>query len=682
MLQENYLRLSLILNNGNAQTIKTNIVKLMKSVVYTKSNDPLTINEISDFIKEMFGLEFTHGELLNALKYSKYDGFECVQCDDPIYNTYKLIPKEYDKIGKKMSIKTIDDIINCFIHDNSISTFTFEEIRELIFDFLYKAFCSDLKTMESLIGEKYYEFLSNGIFDEIDSKRREIINSFLNWNNETKNKFVYNAISCGFEYCMLGMKKDNNSLRNIFKGKVFYLDCNIIFRLMGLNKIERKNIINAFVEKCVEAGITIKYTNVTLGEINSTIDYHVDLVKNFYGKNPPISKKSIQLLSGKYANLDFIDEYNNWTRHNPKNIGDYVLFNKHLRMTAIKILEPYKIDVYESNESGKNKKEFEELFKELEEYKRLRYKSTYEGSISVDINNYIFIKNKNKDHLGENVFGVNYYLISADHAFIGWAKSRILNIIPIIILPSVWYSIILKYMGRTNDDYNAFCQFLKLNINYDEPDDERKPEILARALEIKESPEIKEEIIYDIASKLKNEYKDIESAEEIILLSTESVIENRVSDVSKTLKVENDSIINKLKQDHDKEIENKSRENYSIGEDKGSKQKELYIYDKIVENSKNKLIIKYIIYWTLRIMFWTIPAIVVLIIGYIINKSILTNYYFAYSVVFSLSMNLFKGEKYINIKEKTDKVKLLESIIQQECKKIDIDYVKMKNYSV
>lgn len=211
MLQENYIRLSLILNNGNAKTIKTNIVKLMKSVVCTKANIAMTIGEMSDFIKEMFGLEFTHEELLNALNSCKFDGFECEQCDDQIYNTYKLTPKEYEKVARKISIKVIDGIIEPFIKDNSISTFSFEQIREIIFDFLYKAFCADLSTMEALIGEKYNEILSNGIFDDISPERREVINSFLNWNNEYKNRFVYNAISCGFEYCMLGMKKDNNS---------------------------------------------------------------------------------------------------------------------------------------------------------------------------------------------------------------------------------------------------------------------------------------------------------------------------------------------------------------------------------------------------------------------------------------------------------------------------------------
>ena len=34
--------------------------------------------------------------------------------------------------------------------------------------------------------------------------------------------------------------------------------------------------------------------------------------------------------------------------------------------------------------------------------------------------------------------------------------------IPTFVLPSVWYSTLLKYKNRTENDYGAFCKFLSM----------------------------------------------------------------------------------------------------------------------------------------------------------------------------------------------------------------------------
>ncbi len=674
MLQENYLRLALVLNDNNAKTVNTNIVKILKMVIFTRDNLPLTISQIADHINQMYGLEFTHGELLNAIKKNKFEGIECVVCDDPVYSTYRLTPDEYCKIRDKLSVKPLDNIVKQFIESESSISVPFEEIKDLIFNFLYYAFSTDVETINSLLGRNYSEVLSNEIFDTLESDKKLIINSFLNWDNTEKNKFVYNAISCGFEYCMLGFKKDNSSFSNIFKGKVFYLDSNIVFRLMGLNRDERKNVIIAFIKKCLEVGIIIKYTNVTLGEIETAIEYHVNQVRNFYGKNTPVSRQAIQALSDKYANLDFIDEYGKWTKQPGNLIGDYISFKKYLKKLASKTLEPFAMEPYESYDNVKNYNRFHELFLEFEKFKRSLNKNTYEGTIHVDIDNYLFIRHKNENHLGESVTGVNYYLISADHTYINWAKAKLPNTIPIIVLPSVWYSIILKYHGRASNDYGAFSQFLTLRIN-DYIIDKKQAEILSSVINLNEPSNIKEEIIFDIASKLKNEYKDIESVEEIVQLSTDSIVENKIHHATNQIITKSKNEIDLFKQQTIEIITEESHAKYEQGFKEGLTKHQRDTYYKIVGNSEKEANSKHKLYWFYRILFWGVPALIGIIISLIIYfnfNGIISYISFSFGGIFSAAMNVFKGERYNNIKKYTNKKKLTDELIEQKCKDLGI----------
>ena len=679
MLQQDYLRLSLILNESNSKTVKTNILKIIKAVIYTQSNTPLTISKIAELINSMFSLEFTPGELVNALKKGNFDGVECVVCEDPVYSTYRLTPDEYKKVAQKMYTKPFDDVLEKFIQNMSSMQIPFEDVKSIIIDFLYKAFSADVSTIKSLLGRNYDKVLSNEVFGNVENDKKGIINDFLNWDNIEKNKFVYNAISCGFEYCMLGLKKDNSSLSSIFNGKSFYLDSNVIFRLMGLNRAERKNVIDAFIKKCLEAGIAIKYTNITLGEIESTIDYHVGQVRRFYGKNTPISREALQLLSGKYANLDFIDEYGNWARTQGNVVGDYDSFNRYLKKLAYKVLLPFKMEPFESYDNGSTKDKFQELFCEFEEYKKSRYKMTYEGNISVDVNNYLFIRNKNGQHLGENVLGINFFIISTDHVYIDWAKTKLANTIPIIVLPSVWYSIILKYMGRSNDDYNAFSQFLKFRINEaDINADVKNGEIFGLVLNMKESSDTKEEILFDIESKLKNEYRDIESAEEIVQLSTESVIQKRIEITTEKIKKESEEKIERIEENHNIAIEKQSQQKFEFGMDEGARKTKKEIYEKIVKNSGNKVKIKLALYWVIRFLFWLMPLSVGAGITYFIFKNnsndILKYISFSFGPILTACMNFVKGQLYLKVKDNTNKKFVLQKIVKKRCEEMGIEY--------
>ena len=100
-------------------------------------------------------------------------------------------------------------------------------------------------------------------------KKREsdikLINLFLDWENEEKNKLA----------------------NRLFKGKRFILDANIIFRLAVINNDVRMNAIKSFVEKCKEVGVTLCYTTATLDEIKRVIVSKVQWIKSVTGSQEP-----------------------------------------------------------------------------------------------------------------------------------------------------------------------------------------------------------------------------------------------------------------------------------------------------------------------------------------------------------------------------------------------------------
>lgn len=383
---------------------------------------------------------------------------------------------------------------------------------------------------------------------EFSSDEAALINEFLNWDYKPKNEFILNLISSCFDYCMLTVKKDNNSYVNVFSGKIFYLDSNIIFRLAGFNKVERQNVMNSFINKCKEANIKICYTNHTYAEIKNTIKYHVDSIKSMFNKNNPLSLKAMQVMSSKYANLDFYEKYVEWCNENPSLIGDFEAFRVFLEGEIKNVTHTFELKVFDDKDTFKNHTLFSELFDDFDQYKIERYKNTYEGAIKTDINNYLYMTEMNRGMQATNFMQLKYYFITADHCLTEWASLKRPGTIPLFVLPSVWYSILLKYKGRSDDDYNAFCQFLNIRII---PEKDiylvEKRKMLAYILTLNEDSDIKERIVFDIESRLTNMDTSIDDPIAFAEESHQTILQEKLSKQKEEIEKENTQKIEDVK---------------------------------------------------------------------------------------------------------------------------------------
>lgn len=637
MIQNNYMRLALILESGNAVTISTNIYKLIKGTLYFEDKE-MNAFEISSELQKLFSLEYTPEELLKVLKQKNFDGL--ISCDnyqpDGLTKRYMLTPEEYNKFKNKQYEFYFDEVIQAFqnflFKKYSNKKYEDEDLKNIIQNFLYNVFCEDSNTIKQLINTG--NDLLNTPISKLNNDEKKIINDFLNWDNDEKNQFLYRSVSCGIDYCMLSLKKDVKTFSHIFKGKIFYLDTNIIFRLLGVNSLERQKLTKTFIKKCQSVGISIRYTNHTLKEIESSIKYNVNNLQVLYKNNQPLNPEVLDYAGFIDADNGFIRAHYEWAKQNNRNIN-YDAFLNYLKVETKKILNDFEMDSFESFNRGKLQEKFKTNFEDLKTCKESTGRGVNQLTVSTDVNNYMYIRGKNEKTKSKDITNMNNYMISADQILINWAKGILVGCTPCIILPSVWYSIILKYQGRTLDDFKAFTQFFNFRINDGVKINSSKKRALDCVLELDESSDIKEEILVDIEEKLSNDDYTFDMINILVNESHKTITQNHVAENA-----------NELQLQYTQQIA----------------QNEIDVKNETLERLKNSVEKKHFIlarmpWFMLRICFFLIPLIVGVIIAMLINRYSKTvwfkNISWLFGPIFTYVLNSHKGKSYETIKKKS-----------------------------
>lgn len=62
----------------------------------------------------------------------------------------------------------------------------------------------------------------------------------------------------------------------------------------------------------------------------------------------------------------------------------------------------------------------------------------------------------------ENIFSTKTFLLSSDRGLFRWDSKYNTGNVPVVMLPSQWLSILLRYVSRTSDDFRSFVSFLNI----------------------------------------------------------------------------------------------------------------------------------------------------------------------------------------------------------------------------
>ncbi len=550
MEKKDFLRLSLILNDNQSTTFRSKLKRLITEVLREHYGDGMTIQEIVIELRDNFTLEFSINEILSIIKGDEKTFVIKHKNSDQILNKYDLSIFAYTKASERSGGVSLTQIINDFLSTKT-QDISVEQAEDLILRFLFIEFNEDTENLLNYMNKSISVPIPNENFSD---EEKTFIDSFLSWDNKNKNKFIFNALSSSIDYCMITAQRDTRLIKDMFFNKTFYLDTNIIFRLAGINKQERQINAEAFIKKCKEANITIKYTNLVEEEIDNTVEYYVDSLAKTLGSHQHISPEAYALLSNNSVNDDFYKEYVLWVKDTANTAGNYSAFKSYLKKKIHKTLAKFEYEaIHTYNYRYKN---FDELTCDFYEYKRKNHRNPSRQSIQTDINHYLFLKEKNGNKGHASFIDLNSYMITEDRSFVNWSKEYYPNTVPMVMLSSLWYSILLKFSSRTENDYVSFSQFIKFNLQIEcKPFDKRRSDILYKILSLDESTEIKDEVIYDINSKLKTDYQD-KDIDYIISTSHATITDRKIFEVNR----QRDEQENKKEQQrHAENVENYNR---------------------------------------------------------------------------------------------------------------------------
>lgn len=500
-------RFALFLGESQAKNFNTNLLKMVELILFDEYGKYLSCNDIISAIQKRFLMEFCSNEIYGAIKKDKKGMI--LEYD----KKYTLSPKRYKQITEKEETNKIENIADKFIKDNGLD-YDISYIDDLIQKYIYYKFNSDITTLSNLINprENKIEILT----DDFNDAEKEILNNFFNWDYDIKNEWLFGIISSCLQYCMMSLKANTYISDLIFNGKTFYLDANIIFRLAGFNKEERKNSILTFINRCKQCGIKLKYTNFTRKEIFDTIKSFRQSLERTFNGNEPLKPQYIEKINAvKYDDIYSI--FFEWTKKDQNNYNDYNKFERYLMDMVLKSLNGIELVNFDTHKSIKNTAAFDDYVDDLKNFTLSRNKNKTDSAAIIDIENYLYISELSKNEIANNFIDKKSFFISADHIFIDWTMNKVPGSIPIFVLPSIWYSIILQYGGRnTKDDYSTFCNFLRLNqSNNNMPFQEEMRKAGKFILGLNESAEIKEEIIIRVEQQVYEKNKENLTEQEI-----------------------------------------------------------------------------------------------------------------------------------------------------------------------
>ena len=494
--EKDLLRLAMILENQGATTRDRYICKFVEYVLFDSEKSELSSLEICTCIKNRFQLEFDLTEIEAAVKKRGIGRLEETQ------GYYRLTPKVANQLSsQKSSLDQLRSYLTLFSQDRP--NVDIEATLMLVQKYLYFCFNSNASNLLSLIGENQKHIDSTTFTAEFNPSQEEIdiINDFIHWENAEKNKFMYSVVSSCYEYCLITANKSPTISKSIFRGKKFFLDTNIIFRIAGFNKDERRFVSKVFVEKCREVGVALCYTSAVLTEIYRVIDSQIKYIRVITNEQAPVDANLISKLSSNYEVNDFYTLYYNWCKEPQNRYNDFPSFRNYLTGMISNVISNFEyidstiIKDYDENE--------QQLFDTLMKFKSEKrpYKKTTIESIKTDVKQVLYL-NSIRPKSAKSLWDMNEYIVSADQLLISWAEETF-NGVPIVVIPSLWLSIILKVSGRaTENDYKSFCMFMTLR--HSRTDDNtihiNAVELLSKLSEKTIDSSLKEQIIAEILS--------------------------------------------------------------------------------------------------------------------------------------------------------------------------------------
>jgi hypothetical protein len=231
MNNRNIIRTAAIVFSEENTTLKTITVqrKIIESVFVENNNTELTFDKIIDDLRKSLNMDFDVEEVKTIVKDDKKSKFEIRL--DTNQNEYfiKLDNKRFNSLNEREAQYSIEPQIQKFIDTQYEGVFSKDKIDSILHKYFYELLNKNIETFKKIANPKNRPeslFIDSSVFD---LEERELINTFLEWDDVDKNKSIFALISYSLEYAVVNNHYDSSAVfLNSIKNKIFYLDNNVL----------------------------------------------------------------------------------------------------------------------------------------------------------------------------------------------------------------------------------------------------------------------------------------------------------------------------------------------------------------------------------------------------------------------------------------------------------------------
>lgn len=452
-LTQGLFRMSAILyarNNSSSISIKQIIRKIVEDALFQNAADKaILLSELVDYINRNYAITLSDDEVTSIIKDQKFvecfDYYEDEGLRVSLKHRRRVLIQKESADNKNLGNYVVDFVNNQHLDNSKI---------DVLYQFLYGVFTTNLEGYKQLLKERNLLKVDDSLFEDED---KLLINRFLDWDDKGKNAAVFNLASYALEYCMLTNKKDALFELDNLKNKNLYFDSNILFRAIGVNGEDRRLRAEQFLSKFSKVRQNLFITKETDTEIKETIDYYITKLNR---STTPTAKVNPKVYVETIDIDGFYKLYFKWRIN--RSDGSVGAFKVHLLAKYDEILSRFNIQ----KDSIKPYKE-DDVEEQLKDYESQILNNNEDKSYSAasfDARNIMWMEYK-RNGQNDDIYRVKYFFVSSDQHLRRWDFNRNTNEVPIVMLPSQWLSMVLRYMERSDDDYKSFVCFLNMKVN-------------------------------------------------------------------------------------------------------------------------------------------------------------------------------------------------------------------------
>lgn len=520
--QANVFRMSATLfANNNYQISQVQLHrKVIEDALFVMNNeDGVTLGVLADYIEKEYFFNFEVKELTKVLHDPKF-GHIFVSKVSAGCDTLYLLKKERREHINANRNKTLDDYIQNYLSINKLGAVQ----KDAIYQYLYGVFTTNVDSFKRMLEARNVKSLTEHYTPKEEDV--EVINGFLDWENPDKDRAIFNLASYALEFCLLTSKKNSSLKLDSLSHKIFYLDTNILYRAIGINGEDRKLRSLSFLRKLHESNNDIRISKVAWEEYEASQKKYIKLLRR--SETPAVRSK----VYTEYVSYDDMYRYYHlWAASRSNSTID--LFVNWLEAAMKEIIEDYNItiDSFTPYSPEKKNDSLEDMAAQIKGFSKIK---SFEAAHN-DACNVLWVESSRKP--GEtSIFSAKTFFISSDHGLYSWDSKYHSKQAPIVILPSQWLSLLLRYVSRSNDDFRSFVCFL----NIQEKEGILSPEqINAILVGISEMTENVDQQRYFLETIIEREFKDgvngktNDQLRSIARMQTERMLQSQVEQMHK-----------------------------------------------------------------------------------------------------------------------------------------------------